>query len=139
MDFLLHIEAERGNCARTRNARLRCNQILHAFPLQHCVPSALEQSLRILAIPTKKNRYIIDLLSLCSGNAGHPERNPPCKLVWVVVTAPMLHLCFAAGLRVSELVGLPLSAVTLQPTPMVLVMGQRAKRAIFAPMETDCK
>ena len=36
----------------------------------------------------------------------------------------MLHLCFAGGLRVSELVGLQLRDVTLQPQATVLVHGK---------------
>jgi site-specific recombinase XerD len=39
----------------------------------------------------------------------------------------MLHLCFAAGLRVSELVGLPLENVSLQPTPSIRVLGKGRK------------
>jgi len=39
----------------------------------------------------------------------------------------MLHLCFAAGLRVSELVGLPLKAVALQPVPAIRVLGKGRK------------
>jgi site-specific recombinase XerC len=36
----------------------------------------------------------------------------------------MLHLCFAAGLRVSELVGLQLCDVTLRPQASILVHGK---------------
>jgi site-specific recombinase XerD len=36
----------------------------------------------------------------------------------------MLHLCYSAGLRVSELVGLPLAAVDLQSSPSILVQGK---------------
>jgi site-specific recombinase XerD len=39
----------------------------------------------------------------------------------------MLHLCFAAGLRVSELVGLLLENVSLQPTPSIRVLGKGRK------------
>src|SRR6266568_1841225 len=39
----------------------------------------------------------------------------------------MLHLCFAAGLRVSELVGLPLENLSLQPTPSIRVLGKGRK------------
>src|SRR3984893_12893905 len=39
----------------------------------------------------------------------------------------MLHVCFAAGLRVSELTGLLLTAVTLQPTPTLRVVGKGRK------------
>jgi integrase/recombinase XerD len=36
----------------------------------------------------------------------------------------MLHLCFAAGLRVSELVSLPLHALAFSPTPSVRILGK---------------
>lgn len=39
----------------------------------------------------------------------------------------MLHLCFAAGLRVSELVGLPLENLSLQRTPSICVHGKGRK------------
>lgn len=39
----------------------------------------------------------------------------------------MIHLCFAAGLRVSELVSLPLTAVTLHASPSVRVVGKGRK------------
>jgi site-specific recombinase XerD len=43
----------------------------------------------------------------------------------------MLHLCFAAGLRVSELLTLPLTALTFYPTPTVQVQGKgRRERAL---------
>jgi site-specific recombinase XerD len=53
MDFLAHIEATRDNGARTRNARLAAIKSFMRF-VEHRVPSVLEQSLRILAIPSKK-------------------------------------------------------------------------------------
>lgn len=39
----------------------------------------------------------------------------------------MLHLCFAGGLRVSELVGLQLTDLKLQPQASVLVHGKGRK------------
>ena len=39
----------------------------------------------------------------------------------------MLHLCFAAGLRVSELVGLPLENLSLQRMPSIRVFGKGRK------------
>jgi integrase/recombinase XerD len=36
----------------------------------------------------------------------------------------MLHLCFSAGLRVSELVSLPLAALDLQSSPSIRVQGK---------------
>jgi site-specific recombinase XerD len=49
----------------------------------------------------------------------------------------MLHLCFAAALRVSELVGLRLSDVALQPQASVLVHGKgRRERCLPLWKET---
>jgi integrase/recombinase XerD len=43
----------------------------------------------------------------------------------------MMHLCFAAALRVSELLTLPLTALTFHPTPTVQVQGKgRRERAL---------
>jgi len=50
----------------------------------------------------------------------------------------MLHLGFAAGLRVSELAGLPLSAGALQPVPAIRVMGKGRKEQA-CPVETNGK
>ncbi len=57
MDFLSHIESGRGNCARTRNARLAAIKSFMRF-VEHRVPSVLDQSLRILAIPSKSKRRL---------------------------------------------------------------------------------
>jgi len=49
----------------------------------------------------------------------------------------MLHLCFAGGLRVSELIGLTLENVTLQPRPSILVFGKgRRERSLPLWKET---
>ena len=49
----------------------------------------------------------------------------------------MLHLCFSAGLRVSELVGLPLAAVDLQSSPSIRVLGKgRRERCLPLWKET---
>ena len=49
----------------------------------------------------------------------------------------MLHLCFSAGLRVSELVGLPLVALDLQPSPSIRIQGKgRRERCLPLGKET---
>jgi integrase/recombinase XerD len=53
MDFLAHLEAGRGNSPSTRNVRLAAIKSFMRF-VEYRVPSLLEQSRRILAIPTKK-------------------------------------------------------------------------------------
>ena len=49
----------------------------------------------------------------------------------------MLHLCFACGLRVSELVGLPMSSLNLQGTPSIHIIGKgRRERCLPLWKET---
>ena len=125
MDFLGHIESARGNSASTRNARLAAIKSFMRF-VEHRVPSVLEQSLRVLAIPSKKTDVpLINYLSISEIQA--ILNVPDIRTRSGIRDRAMLHLCFVAGLRVSELVGLPLSAVMLQPTPTIRVMGKGRK------------
>jgi site-specific recombinase XerD len=125
MDFLADIESGRGNCARTRNTRLAAIKSFMRF-VEHRVPSVLEQSLRILAIPTKKtDTPLIRYLSV--SEIQEILNAPDLHTRAGIRDRAMLHLGFAAGLRVSELVGLPLSALTLQPAPAIRVMGKGRK------------
>jgi site-specific recombinase XerD len=125
MDFLGHIESARGNSASTRNTRLAAIKSFMRF-VEHRVPSVLEQSLRVLAIPSKKTDVpLINYLSISEIQA--ILNVPDIRTRSGIRDRAMLHLCFVAGLRVSELVGLPLSAVMLQPTPTIRVMGKGRK------------
>lgn len=125
MDFLAHIESVRGNSARTRNARLAAIKSFMRF-VEHRVPSVLEQSLRVLAIPSKK--HDVPLIHYVSTTEMEAILNvPDIRTRTGIRDRAMLHLCFAAGLRVSELVGLPMNAVTLQPTPAIRILGKGRK------------
>ena len=53
LSFLRHIESDRRNSPRTRNARLAAINSLFRF-LEYRLPSCLDQSRRIHAIPMKK-------------------------------------------------------------------------------------
>ena len=110
--FLEHLEKERGNCARTRNSRLAAIKTFFRF-LEYRLPSCLEQARRIRAVPVKKTDEVI---------IGYLNREE----IQALLDAPdpssrdglrdraMLHLAFAGGLRVSELVGLCLADLALQ-------------------------
>ncbi|MBK1724544.1 tyrosine-type recombinase/integrase [Thiocystis violacea] len=122
MGFLEHLQSVRGNSDRTRNARLAVIKSFMHF-VEYRVPALLEQIREILAIPSKKtDQALVAHLSI-------PEiqsllEAPDVTTRFGIRDRAMLHLCFAAGLRVSELIGLPLSAVTLQPTPTVHIQGK---------------
>jgi len=129
MDFLAHLEAERGNSARTRNARLAAIRSFMKF-VEYRVPSSLEQSRRILAIPTKKTDLpLVHHLSMAEMHAILDAPNVRTRAG--LRDRAMIHLCFAAGLRVSELLTLPLTALTFHPTPTVHIQGKgRRERAL---------
>lgn len=125
MDFLAHIETARDNGPRTRNARLAAIKSFMRF-VEHRVPSVLDQSLRILAIPSKKADIpLISYLSIAEMQA--ILNAPDVQTRAGIRDRAMLHLGFAAGLRVSELTGLLRSNVTLQPIPTIRVMGKGRK------------
>jgi len=84
------------------------------------VPSLLEQSRRILAIPAERTDIrLIDYLSMEEMQALLSA--PDIQRRNGIRDRAMLHLCFSAGLRVSELVGLPLQALEWLPSPSVRI------------------
>jgi len=129
MDFLAHLEAERGNSARTRNARLAAIKSFMKF-VEYRVPSSLEHSRRILAIPSKKTALpLVNHLSMAEMHAILDA--PDVRTRYGLRDRAMMHLCFAAGLRVSELLTLPLTALSFHPTPTVQIQGKgRRERAL---------
>lgn len=129
MDFLEQLETQRGNSASTRNVRLAAIKTFMRF-CEYRVPSMLEQSRRILAIPLKRTAQpLIKHLSMAEMQS--VLNAPDLRTRWGIRDRAMLHLCFSAGLRVSELVGLPLTGLNLQPTPTIRVLGKgRKERAL---------
>lgn len=129
MDFLAYLETQRGNSPSTRNTRLAAIKSFMRF-VEYRVPSILEQSRRVLAIPTKKtDQPLVNHLSMAEMHALLDA--PDVRTRSGIRDRAMLHLCFAAGLRVSELLTLPLTALTFHPTPMVQVQGKgRRERAL---------
>jgi site-specific recombinase XerD len=129
MDFLAYLETERGNSPSTRNTRLAAITSFMRF-VEYRVPSILEHSRRVLAIPTKKTPVpLVKHLSMTEMQAILDA--PDLRTRSGLRDRAMLHLCFAAGLRVSELLTLPLTAVTFHPAPAVRVLGKgRRERAL---------
>jgi integrase/recombinase XerD len=135
VDFLAHIEQERGNGSSTRNLRLAAIRAFMRY-VEYQAPSALAQIAQIDAIPVKRHDQKL-------------VRHLTMEEVRAILNAPdlakrsgardraMLHLCFAGGLRVSELVGVLLENVSLGRTPSVMVKGKgRRERCLPLWKET---
>lgn len=123
--FLTHIERERGNGAATRNLRLAAIRALMRY-VEHHLPSTLAQVGQIDAIPVKRcDQKLIRHLSMDEVRA--ILNAPDLSTRSGVRDRAMMHLCFAGGLRVSELVGVLLENVALDRTPSVMVRGKGRK------------
>ena len=120
--FLLHIEDDRGGSATTRNARLAAVKAFMRF-VETREPGALEQVRRIDEIPAK--RRDLPLVKHLTMKEVHSILEAPNLSIRAGIRdRAMLHLCFACGLRVSELVGLQLGSVSLGATASIHVMGK---------------
>ena len=123
--FLDHLEKDRGNSARSRNARLAA---IHSFfkyvALQDPSYSALIQ--RVLAIPTKRyDRKLIDFLTKLEIEVllEVPDQN-----TWAGRRdRTLLFLAIQTGLRVSELIGLICKDVVLDSGAHVRCKGKGRK------------
>lgn len=125
LSFLNHLETKRGNSPGSRNIRLAAIKSFMRY-MQYRVPSTLEQIQRILAIPAKrtdtrlvKHLTAVEMQSIL--DAPDPKNRDGIR------DRAMLHLCFAGGLRVSELIGLTLSDLNLRPQAAILVRGKGRK------------
>jgi integrase/recombinase XerD len=132
--FLAHIERERGNSAATRNVRLAAvKAFMRYVELKH--PGALMQIARINAIPGKRHdQKLIRPLTMEEVRAILDA--PNLRVRSGIRDRAMLHLCFAAGLRVSELVGLTVHSLNLRD-PSIVVFGKgRRERSLPLWKET---
>lgn len=125
MDFLEHLETVRGNSASTRNARLTAIKSFVRF-VEYRVPALLEQCYRIRAIPSKRSDSRL-IRHLTIDEVKSILNVPDLKTASGVRDRAMMHLCYAAGLRVSELVSLPTAGVVLDSQPWVRITGKGRK------------
>jgi site-specific recombinase XerD len=124
--FLDHLENDRGNSIRTRNARLAAIHSMFSYAaLRHPEHAALIQ--RVLAIPAKRtDKTLVTWLT-------EPETT-------ALLAAPdqatrtgrrdhaMLHLAIITGLRVSELTALTRADIHLGRGPHVTCHGKGRKQ-----------
>ncbi len=125
LDFLTHIEQQRGNCAATRNGRLAAVKAFLRY-VEFRVPSALAQARQIHAIAGKRHDQAL-VRHLTRDEVRAILNAPSLTTRLGIRDRAMLHLCFAGGLRVSELVGLPLENLSLQRTPSIRILGKGRK------------
>ena len=125
MDFLSHIETVRKAALELESRALPLLNLLCVSLNIECL-LFLNKVGRILAIPSKKSDSpLIGYLSMIEMQA--ILNAPDIKTKAGIRDRAMLHLCFSAGLRVSELTGLLLNAITFQPIPSIQVMGKGRK------------
>lgn len=127
--FLEHLEVERGNGARSRNARLAAINAFFRF-LQYRLPDCLDQAGRIHAIPIKKtDEALVTHLTRVEMKALLDAPDPRTRSG--TRDRAMLHLAFAAGLRVSELVGLRLDQLDQRNWASIHVMGKGRRERVL--------
>lgn len=126
LDFLAHLEAERHNSVRSRNARLAAVRAFANYMALQC-PPALQLAQQILAIPMKRfDKPLIGFLSRDEVQAllAAPDANTWCGRRDRILIA----LLYNTGARVSELIGIRVADVTLEATPSVCLHGKGRKQ-----------
>jgi len=104
LDFLDDLERERGNTVRTRNLRLAAFKSFFRY-LEYRAPACLDLARQISAIPYKRyDQALVDYLERDELQAVLDA--PDTETAAGVRDRAMLHLAYAGGLRVSELIGL---------------------------------
>jgi integrase/recombinase XerD len=124
-DFLQHLEAERHNSVRTRNARLAAIRSFFAFAAL-CHPEHAAVIARVLAVPTKRcDRALVNYLTEPEADAlvASPDRQR-----WTGRRDhAVLVVALQTGLRVSELTGLRNQDVELRTGAHVHCWGKGRK------------
>jgi integrase/recombinase XerD len=126
--FLTHLEQERGNSARTRNARLAAIHSLYRYAaFRHPEHAAVIE--RVLAIPTKRfDRALVNYLTTEEARA---LINTPDPGTWTGRRDHVLLLtAVQTGLRVSELTGLTCKDVRLETGAHLYCQGKRRKQRV---------
>ena len=122
IDFLEFLETNRRNSVGTRNARLAAIKAFFRY-LEFRVPACLDLALQVRAIPHKRaDKPMIDWLDQAEMQAILDA--PDVRTVAGLRDRAMLHLCYAAGLRVSELTALTLDSLSPPQLESVRIVGK---------------
>jgi len=132
--FLLHLEDERGNCARSRNARLTA---IHAFFRYVALadPSYALLCQQVLAIPSK--RFEKGLVEFLDDEETPALLAAPDPGTWIGRRdRALLLVAVQTGLRVSELVALRRQDVALGTGAHVRCLG-KGRKLRCTPLRRD--
>jgi integrase/recombinase XerD len=133
--FLNHLEQERGNSPRTRNARLAAIHSLFRYSaLRH--PEHAASIARVLEIPTKRHRQTV--ISYLERPEIDALLQAPDRTTWLGRRDhAMILVAIQTGVRVSELINLTISAVTLTTGAHLKLLGKgRKERSAILTTET---
>ncbi|MHB2024376.1 MAG: tyrosine-type recombinase/integrase [Mycobacteriales bacterium] len=133
-DFLRHLETERHNSVRTRNARLAAIRCFFRFAaLRHPEHAALIA--RVLDIPTKRcDRAVVSYLNEAESDALVAS---PATQTWCGRRdRALLAVALQTGLRVSELTGLRNCDVELGTGAHLRCRG-KGRKARATPLRSD--
>jgi len=137
LDFLDHLEAERGNSPRTRNLRLTA---IRSFMRYASVrdPTSLPVAQRVLAIATKRyDRPVLDFLSRQEIQA---LLDAPDRSRWSGRRdAVMLAVLYNSGARVSEVTGLCVADVLLGRDSALHLHGKGRKERVVPLWKSTSK
>jgi integrase/recombinase XerD len=132
--FLEHLEHDRGNSARTRNARLAAvRSMFHFAALRH--PEHAELIARVIAIPQK--RHDKPLVAFLNKSEIKALLAAPDRSTWIGRRDhALLATAIQTGLRVSELTSLTTSDVTIGVGGSVQCLG-KGRKARQTPLTTS--
>jgi integrase/recombinase XerD len=128
LDFLSHLETERGNCARSRNARLAAiRSFMHYASYRD--PASLPIAQRVLAIPMKRfDRPLLGFLSREEIEAILAA--PECTTWSGRRDHVMLMTLYNTGARVSEIATLGVNDLSLDRGSSVRIHGKGRKERV---------
>ena len=129
LDFLDHLETDRGNSPRTRNARLAA---IHSFMRYAAVrdPASLPITQRVLAIPAK--RFDQPMLGYLTREQIAAILAAPDRRTWTGRRdAALLSTAYNTGARVSELIGIQVRHILLDRQVAVHLHGKGRKQRVI--------
>ena len=126
LSFLDFLESDRKNSIRSRNARLAA---VHSFARYACLqcPQAINNLQQILAIPMK--RFEKQLARILSRDEMQALLSAPDVSTWCGLRDRMLlAILYNTGARVSEVIGIRVSDVSLDGSPSIRLRGKGRKQ-----------